>query len=625
MNILTQLTRQNIRLNRTRSRAALGGIFLAAAMFTILTTSVYSIWDYVRRGTEYETGDYFVSCDFADDEALTAARSDPSPRRISDMAVIGFIGLYDDLGPGSAYPVAAVNAGFFQEMSVSLKEGRLPESSSEITIPFELTLYDLREGGKGWALGETVTLDLFDFRMAQSISEDGWTKLYKPDASRQREYRIVGVTENKALSDDENDWGYYPLLTLADGREGEALWHRLFLKTAPWDAVKVLAKQYGGKNFLNTDLLRVYGGGGMEKGKTIFLILVPAALLIIGIFSAVLIRSIFSVSVSERTREFGLLASLGTTPRQIRGLVRREAWSYLALSLLPGLAAGVLGAAGLLSLYRDALISQFTFGSSVPLSVRLSPIALTSAAIICYVTVLLSVDGPARRASRIIPMEAIRQTRDIRISKRRRKSGKPTSHLLGVPGWVGAQYERNVRRSSRAVTAALALSLILFLPSVYLSEIAEKQADAYTDGFDFDLARAGGQINPEIIETLRAAPEVSDAALHFEQVWYAVFPSDALEEDYKAVMGQLTQKDYSSACSAEEVTLVFLEDGAFSEALQTEGIDPAPYLDGDALFAVTVPFSIGGFAVPDEEGIWRLLSYTGCGADRMPKELICTT
>ena len=49
MNILSQLTRQNIRRNRTRSLAALGGIFLAAAMFTILTTTVYSLWDYVRR------------------------------------------------------------------------------------------------------------------------------------------------------------------------------------------------------------------------------------------------------------------------------------------------------------------------------------------------------------------------------------------------------------------------------------------------------------------------------------------------------------------------------------------------------------------------------------------------
>ena len=626
MNILSQLTRQNIRRNRTRSLAALGGIFLAAAMFTILTTTVYSLWDYVRRGTEYETGDYFVSADFVDEAGLEAAKNDPLIRRITDLRVTGYYGQFELIAPGSTYPVAAVDNAFFKEMTVPLKEGRLPENSSEILIPEQINLVCLQQGWKTWKIGESVNLDLFDLRKAKTVEENGWSKQYRPDETESQEYRIVGITRNKAYSDDENDWGAYCLLTLADGAEGDTLWHRLFLKTAPKDAAAVLAEHYGQKSFLNDDLLRVYGAGGIEQNTVILSVVILAALLIVAALSAVLIRSIFSVSVTERTREFGLLASIGTTPKQIRALVRCEALFFLVTALPPGLVAGVLGAGGLLARYRGILINQFTFGESVPVSVRLSPAALIAASLICALTVFLSVSSPARRASRIVPLEAIRQNRDVRIREKKRSGSGRIPRLLGVPGWVGTRYEHVAGKKYRAVTAALAFSLFLFLPAVFLADLAEKQADAYVEDFDFSLYSAGGSIDPPILEKLRAEPEISFSVLRNVKHYYSSFLTSDLPEEYRAVhMGTAEQKDYSSLYSYEEVHVTYIEDSVFAAALKAEGIDPKPYLTGDAYFAVIVPFSAGGFAVPDETGGWRTVHYEGYGAAPFPEDMLCIT
>ena len=626
MNILSQLTRQNIRRNRTRSLAALGGIFLAAAMFTILTTTVYSLWDYVRRGTEYETGDYFVSADFVDETGVEAAKNDPLIRRITDLRVTGYYGQFELIAPGSTYPVAAVDSYFFKEMTVPLKEGRLPENSSEILIPEQINLVCLQQGWKTWKIGESVNLDLFDLRKAKTVEENGWSKQYRPDETESQEYRIVGITRNKAYSDDENDWGAYCLLTLADGAEGDTLWHRLFLKTAPKDAAAVLARHYGQKSFLNDDLLRVYGAGGIEQNTVILSVVILAALLIVAALSAVLIRSIFSVSVTERTREFGLLASIGTTPKQIRALVRREALFFLVTALPPGLVAGVLGAGGLLARYRGILINQFTFGESVPVSVRLSPAALIVASLICALTVFLSVSSPARRASRIVPLEAIRQNRDVRIREKKRSGSGRIPRLLGVPGWVGTRYERVAGKKYRAATAALAFSLFLFLPAVFLADLAEKQADDYVEDFDFSLYSAGGSIDPVILEKLRAEPEISFSVLRNVKQYYSSFLTSDLPEEYRAVhMGTAEQKDYSSLYSYEEVHVTYIEDSVFAAALKAEGIDPKPYLTGDAYFAVIVPFSVGGFAVPDETGGWRTVNYEGYGAGSFPEEMLCIT
>ena len=624
MNILSQLTCQNIRRNRTRSLAAFGGIFLAAAMFTILTTAVFSLWDYVRRGTEYETGDYFVSADFVDDAGLETAGKDPLIRRITDLRVTGYYSQFDLIAPGSTYPVAAVNSAFFEEMTVPLKEGRLPENSSEIIIPEQINLVCLQKGWQTWEIGETVTLELFDLRDARNVEENGRTNQYRPDECKAREYRIVGITKNKPYSDDADDWGAYCMLTLADGAEGEVLWHRLFLRTAPADAAEVLAKHYGQKSFLNDDLLRVYGAGGIGQNTAIFLAIILLALLIVAALSAVLIRSIFSVSVTERTRDFGLLASIGTTPKQIRSLVRREALFFLVTALPAGLAAGILGAGGLLSRYRGVLVRQFTFGENVPLSVRVSFASVLAAVLICSVTVLLSVAAPAKRASRIIPLEAIRQNRDIRIREKKLRTGKRILHPLGVPGWVGSRYERVSRNKSRAVTAALVFTLVLFLPAVYLAGLVEKQAGFYSSGMDFELYSAGDRLDPAVVEKLRAEPEISSSVLRAGELYFALFPVETLPEEYKAVnSGSGWPKDYSAAYSYEQISVRYLEDSVFEAALRDEGIDPQPYFEEGSYLGAILPFARGGFAVPDDNGGWKTVSYEGYGPEAYPEEMLC--
>ena len=629
MNILSHLTWQNIRRNRRRSAAALLGIFLAAAMFTFLTTTAYSLWDYVRRGTEYETGDYFVSCDYVDAGELETIDNDPMVRGLSDLRITGHIGLFEILHHSSLHPVAAVDKDFFQKMSVPLTEGRLPENSSEILIPQMINYVCLAEGWPKWEIGQTVRLDMFDLREAEyREDEDGRAAAYRPSRTWNKEYRIVGITDDKTYSDDPQDWGFACLLTLSDGSEGDTLWHRLFLRTAPKDAAVVQAKSYGQKSFLNTDLFRVYGTGEIGERTARSLIIILAALVIISVISAVLIRSIFSVSVTERTREFGLLASIGTTPKQIRGLVRREAFFYLALALPLGLLLGTLGAGMLVSAYRSVLAGQFTFGEKVAPEVHFFPAALIAAALICSLTVFLSVASPARRASRIIPLEAIRQSRDIRIREKQTKTAKHIPRLLGVPGWVGTRYGRVSRGKSRAVTIALALSLTLFLAAVFLSGEVEKQAksiSASSEGFDFDLVSARGTIDPETVKSLRTEPGVYDSVLLCEENRFTVFPTADLAEDYKRVHAEkeIRTGDYSSGYSAELVKLSYIEDEVLSKALRAEGIDPDPYLNGDSFDALLIPHQIIGFYVPDENGGWTPLNYQGYGIEKVPEELLC--
>lgn len=124
----------------------------------------------------------------------------------------------------------------------------------------------------------------------------------------------------------------------------------------------------------------------------------------LGVFNAM------TMAVFERTRELGVLASLGTRPSRLLAMVVLEAlWQgVLAFTVGVALAALVLFAVGTVDL--SAMFQGDVMGARMPSAVtlRLDPRALTGAAITAFSTALLGALIPAIRAARLVPVEALR-------------------------------------------------------------------------------------------------------------------------------------------------------------------------------------------------------------------------
>lgn len=206
--------------------------------------------------------------------------------------------------------------------------------------------------------------------------------------------------------------------------------------------------------------------------------------------SVSLIYNSFAIAISERTRQFGLLASLGASRRQIRHTVYLEALILAAIGIPIGLALGLAGTwvvfqiagKGLATIVDTALYAD-TAGIT---SIVVDPAVCALAAAIACVTVLISAALPAWRASRISAVDAIRQHRDVKLSRSERKRGQRPGKLrrtldrwrmrgLGVPGWIA---HRNLTRAStkgRVAVASLAVSVALLITAgtigAYLSTL----------------------------------------------------------------------------------------------------------------------------------------------------------
>lgn len=112
------------------------------------------------------------------------------------------------------------------------------------------------------------------------------------------------------------------------------------------------------------------------------------------VLAAMGIYGVISLSVAQRTRELGVRMALGATPSSLRGLVLRQG---VGLALL-GIAAGGLGAMALARLLRSLL-----YGTAPT-----DPASFAAAALMLGAVAALAAWIPARRATRVDPLEALR-------------------------------------------------------------------------------------------------------------------------------------------------------------------------------------------------------------------------
>ena len=171
----------------------------------------------------------------------------------------------------------------------------------------------------------------------------------------------------------------------------------------------------------------------------------------------------FQISVTNDIRFYGLLKTIGTTPRQLRRIIRQQALTLSLAGIPLGLVLGWLIGGQL----TPAIVSQLN--GVVPMT-SVSPVIFIGAALFSLVTVLLSCRKPGRIAGKVSPIEAVRYTEGSGI-KRKTKKGRRGVSLLSM-AWA------NLGRSrGKTAVTVTSLSLAVVLLTVTVN---------FTNGFDMD-------------------------------------------------------------------------------------------------------------------------------------------
>jgi len=210
-------------------------------------------------------------------------------------------------------------------------------------------------------------------------------------------------------------------------------------------------------------MVDLYLGNGME---------VYAAALLIAVVCAIVIYNIFYISVMGKMREYGRLKVLGTTPKQLRRVVKRERRFLTAIAIPLGLfcATGI------------ALITipgYWSWGDNIRSAVVVS--------LLTYGTVLIATRKPMAMAGKVSAIEAIRTT--ACSGQQGRSVSRQLHRRLTMPRLALMNFSRNRKKAfvtalSLSLTGILLLCVSAYANSVDVKEMAQSQ---FGDGSQYLL------------------------------------------------------------------------------------------------------------------------------------------
>lgn len=342
--------------------------------------------------------------------------------------------------------------------------------------------------------------------------------------------------------------------------------------------------------------------------------------------SVSLIYNSFAIAVSERTRQFGLLSSLGASKRQLRRSVYAEALMLAAIGIPAGLAIGLAGTFVVFNIAGEGigmLIDQEVFAGTGLTAITVDPLVIALSALLALLTVLMSATVPAWRASRVSAIDAIRQSRDVRLSRRERKSQRTAAHgdghrrpstaraldrlrmrIAGVPGMLA---HRNLTRASskgRVAVASLAVSVALIIISGAISHylgFLTRVADSGGSDIEVGLNRliqedeSTAEGLADIDRAYRALAHVEGATgegYMLQTSLYGSFDQSMLDLD--SLTANSEEYDMPDRGLADDgriyapLSILFLDKDSWNEILDENELDRATYSDPDHPVAVAL-------------------------------------
>lgn len=579
MSILSNYTLRCLKRNRVRTLVTVVGIILSVALFTAVAEGAYSGQQYLVDVAEASVGAYHGMYDEVSDAELAELKAQEGVDRVVTLDAVGWALAGD---PTHVYPylrISSMPEDFTELVTVRLLEGRMPENDHELLISDRAnpsTGAELRVGQRlRLTVGRRETLDglplgehnpyLFEEERLVDCQEEIYT--------------IVGMYDRMSSSIESYEMPGTLVLTVGAPSAGTD--HKAFFTLRRVGEVYDFLEthDYGSGGVDNRDLL-LYSGVS-QNGLLMKMLYGLAAVLFGLIFlgSVALIYNSFSISVSERTKQFGLLKSIGATNKQMRRTVLTEALLLCLVGIPLGLLVGCGGIGLTLRFLRPAFDRFIQIDGVEKTSIRLAlnAPALGISAGIGLVTALVSAWIPAKRATRLSPIAAIRQSADVKVRAKEVRVSKLTGRLFGFPGLLAAKNFKRSRKQYRSTVVSLFLSIVLFISAFSFADYLRKDvADNVTDYVPDLVVYRTNSRSPATPEEAEALAGLLRSAKHVKDLMWTVSYTEQLRCPASAV----SEEAKASALESDGETcylypsFIFLPEEAYRALCAEAGVDP---------------------------------------------------
>lgn len=498
MNLLNRLTIKNLRMNKKRTVVTIIGIMLATALITAVSGMAVSFQSSLVEYTKKNNGNYHYQFLDVPGSDLKYFQQNRSFEDYYLSKSLGYAYLTGSQNEDKPYLyVMALDKGGMENLALELLEGRLPENDNEILISKHI----ITNGRVSYQVGDTLTLDIGDRQTADGdplSQETPYMEDEKLESLYRSEYQVVGIVSRPIYDMENYSAPGYTVITYlgedqtAAGSETESynIYVRYtdqalknnekitaeFLERESADAVYEYRSnksliQYQNLTFSDTVMTIIYG-------------MVGIALLIIVTTSVFCIRNSFAISITEKMRQYGMLSSVGATPRQIQQNVYYEALLLAAVGIPAGILLGVSALWILVQIVGSLMVEAI----EMELQFALSGSAILLAVLLSLITIFLSARRSGARAAKVSPIVAIRGNEDIKIGKRDVKAPRWIKKLFGMGGMVAYKNLRRNRRKYRTTVISIVVSVSIFIALSTFVEMIFDMAHFYYGDTTYNIS-----------------------------------------------------------------------------------------------------------------------------------------
>ncbi len=592
MNILNKVTLKILGKNKTRTAVTIIGIILSAAMITAVTTGVSSFQKLFIDIEIEQSGDWYGKAVSVDSNKLDFVKNDKHVKDYAYLSDVGYSKLENSQNEQRPYLyIGGMSDNFKDVIPVNITNGRMPKSADEIIIPESV----YANAGVKYKLNDKLTLSVGERQLSgrKLIQKNQ----YLPDEEKfvekgTKTYTVVGFYERSSFEPYEA--AGYTALTIED--KDNVTSYDIFIKTdnakGIYDYMKL---NFKGCNLeYNKGLLRAMLSSNEEQLYKM-LYSVAAVLILIIVFGSIsLIYNAFSMSVSERTKQIGLLSSIGATKKQLTKSVLFEALFLSGIGIPVGILSGMGGLAVTFRLTQGLLKNLANGNTVVKLSLSVTWVAIAAAAGIGLVTVLISALLPARRATKMSAIEAIRQSNDIKIKGKKVKTSKLTYKLFGFEGMIASKNFKRNRRKYRATVISLFMSVVLFISASSFSSYLKKTTEIFMDYVNYDISYNitddKADIN-DIYNSLSSIDGVTQSGYAKEFYNEAMIPEKYIsDKTMKLISNPDTSVFSKEADDSRRVPLrySFIDDNTFKKYLEENNLNADEFMNAENPKAVAV-------------------------------------
>lgn len=518
MNLYYSLTLRYLKQNKKRTIVTIIGIILSTSLICGIGNMVESAIDYQTREAIADMGDYHAMFHNMKKDNVDIIINSAGLSKSFVTSNLGYSKLNNK--KKNLVEVKEYDKNAFESYQAKLKEGRFPTNNKEIVISESaIPLINKK-------VGDNITLDI-----GKRLSADG-KNLYDPIVwdhetivnKKIKDFKIVGII-NKSRWDIGND--VVSAITYLDLNSkskndrlkvgvsannpkeiykiSESIAKNLGLKeeviesSSLDDAHNYKSVHYKNLSF-NEPLLRLKGASAYANIDKTISIAIFIVIALVAICTIATVYNSFSISISERKKQFGILNSIGATKNQVMKLVFIEA---IIVSLI-GIPVGLIMGTVAIDLVLKLIQVSFNNSQIGNLNLRLvyNPYVIVLSALIVLFTIFVSAIFPAIKSAKTSPLECIRNSSNLKLGKV--KNSKLIKLLFKTEGVLAYKNLRRNKKKFRITLFSLIISVVIFISFSGFLTLFEKASEINTGKMTHDIRvwKSGIKEKNNIIEDL---------------------------------------------------------------------------------------------------------------------------